>query len=108
MTAAQQSKPTIAFLYHDSITVSPAVHFWVLLSKSQYIFQAIQCDLDDFAVHHSEQITQRRDTALFYQKPGEAKGIGKQYTNQDFINKGDKGGGGFLKCISELNQIYKR
>ena len=42
--------------------------FRLLLSESEDIFKTIQCNLDNFAVHDGEEVTQRGDAALVHQE----------------------------------------
>ena len=60
---------TIAFLNYNSVRVCATVHARILLSQAQDVLQSGQGHLNDPAVHYRQQVAQRRNTALVYQKP---------------------------------------
>ena len=64
---------TIAFLNHNSIWIRSTANFGILVSETKNIFQAVECHLYNFTVHHCEEVTQWRYTTLIYQKPAISK-----------------------------------
>ena len=76
---------TIAFLNYNSVRVCAAVHARILLSQAQDILQSGQGHLNDPAVHHRQQVAQRRNTALVYQKPESQPRKYARYADKPYI-----------------------
>jgi len=55
---------TVALFNGHGINVYSTVQLGLLQSSSENVLQAVESDLDYLAIHHGEEVTQRRDAAL--------------------------------------------
>ena len=58
------------FLDDNCIRIASSTVLWFLFSESQDVLQSIESHLDYLTVHHSQQVTERRNAALLNQEPG--------------------------------------